>query len=821
MKKITLLILSLGLCFAGWSQTLNQNASWPNTNWLVTGTFNTDPLAFESDPTLTANFAFDDDDAGGASDDNIAAESPMIDLTAAFTAGENWITVSTMYVHRYLANDELVIQYWDADGATWVAWGNPYTTSTAGAPTNDYCSAVSVPLTTDVLNIAGFSPTQLSGFRYRIAYDDNPAGSDWNYGFCFQSPTITSATPPSCPDPSVLTVSTITDTTADLAWTENGSATAWDVEIVTTGIAPSGTPTSTGVSNPYTAIMLAADTEYDYYLRSNCGVDGTSAWIGPLTFRTACAPVAAPYTEDFELFTTSTSAFASGNCWAGTGGAYFWESAPGTDTGSGSTGPDPSITTGNYFYTEASGGTAGSTTDLVSPLVDLTALTAPSLSFNYHMFGGQIGTLDVLVNGTTNVWTLSGQQQTSATAPWELAVVDLTAYAGQTISITFRATSAGTFEGDLAIDNVAFNELPTCLDVTAVTVDSVTTDSATLSWTENNIPAGTAWEVVALPAGDPAPVAGTSNATTNPYTIASLTANTSYDVYVRADCSMTFVGPISLTTSCAIVTAYPYTTDFTNNVPNACWDEAGSGEIVDGPMTVGSSDWRANRSYENFAGTVIPSNAINLYSNNDREWLLSEQYDMTGTSNDVLSIEVAVTNWNSVTAPDVMGSDDQVDLLITTDAGMTWTSLMTWTAANQPAVDGTRAFIDLSSYTGTVQFAFFASDGAVNDPEDYDFHVGMFIIDGTAGNEDVFASTLSLYPNPVNGDVVTISMGQTSASSIEVAVFNTLGQQVITRSFDQLINTINIDNISSLSKGMYFVKVSSGTQQATLKFIKE
>ncbi len=319
---------------------------------------------------------------------------------------------------------------------------------------------------------------------------------------------------------------------------------------------------------------------------------------------------------------------------------------------------------------------------------------------------------------------------------------------------------------------------------------------------------------------------GTSNATTNPYTITSLTANTSYDVYVRADCSTTFVGPISLTTSCAVFTAYPYTTDFTNNVPNACWEEAGSGEIVDGPMIVGSSDWKAGRSYENFAGTATPSNLINLFFNTDREWLLSEQYDMTGISNDVLSIEVAVTDYlftgaSDATDTDIMGSDDQVDLLITTDAGMTWTSLRTWTVANQPAVDGTREFIDLSSYTGTVQFAFFASDGVVNDSEDYDFHVGMFIIDGTAGNEDVLASTLSLYPNPVAGDVVTIRMDGSSASSIEVAVFNTLGQHVMTRSYDQVTNSIQLDNLSSLSKGMYFVKISNGSQEATLKFIKE
>ncbi|QJP33741.1 T9SS type A sorting domain-containing protein [Nonlabens sp. Ci31] len=238
-------------------------------------------------------------------------------------------------------------------------------------------------------------------------------------------------------------------------------------------------------------------------------------------------------------------------------------------------------------------------------------------------------------------------------------------------------------------------------------------------------------------------------------------------------------------------------------------------------MTVGSSNWRAGTSYENLAGTVIPSNAVNLYTNSFREWLISDEYDMTGTANDVLSIEVAVTNWNSATVPDVMGSDDQVDLLITTDGGTTWTSLMTWTAANQPVVTGTREFIDLSSYTGTVQFAFFASDGTVDDGEDYDFHVGMFTIDGTAGNEDNFVSSLSLYPNPVSGDQVTISTDGSSASSIEVAVFNTLGQQVMTRSYDQVNRTININNISSLSNGMYFVKISSGTQQATLKFIKE
>ena len=92
----------------------------------------------------------------------------------------------------------------------------------------------------------------------------------------------------------------------------------------------------------------------------------------------------------------------------------------------------------------------------------------------------------------------------------------------------------------------------------------------------------------------------------------------------------------------------------------------------------------------------------------------------------------------------------------------------------------------------------------------------------TLGNEAIaFGDQLTIYPNPVDGDLMNIRMDGSSASSIDVAVFNTLGQQVMTRSYDQVTDNIQIDNLSSLSKGLYFVKISNDSQQATLKFIKE
>jgi hypothetical protein len=84
-----------------------------------------------------------------------------------------------------------------------------------------------------------------------------------------------------------------------------------------------------------------------------------------------------------------------------------------------------------------------------------------------------------------------------------------------------------------------------------------------------------------------------------------------------------------------------------------------------------------------------------------------------------------------------------------------------------------------------------------------------------------FSNSLRLYPNPVNGDEVTISMGTSSDASVNVAIYNTLGQKIMSRSFAPVNNSITIDNLSNLSNGMYFVNLTSGDQQATLKVIKE
>lgn len=191
MKKITFLLFSL--CISSWvtAQVLDQPANWPNANWTVSGSFTADGLI--NDPTVDAAFTFSDDAAGsGSLDDTIEATSPIIDLTAAFNANETQIAITGDYMHRDIGGF-LEIQWWDVDTSTW----NSLLTLGGTASPNGFEDCDNLfPFETG-FDISGFTATQLAGFQYRVAYDDDDG---WQWGWCVQNPSITSSmvVPPNC-----------------------------------------------------------------------------------------------------------------------------------------------------------------------------------------------------------------------------------------------------------------------------------------------------------------------------------------------------------------------------------------------------------------------------------------------------------------------------------------------------------------------------------------------------------------------------------------------------------------------------------------------
>lgn len=126
-------------------------------------------------------------------------------------------------------------------------------------------------------------------------------------------------------------------------------------------------------------------------------------------------------------------------------------------TSSGQTGPSQGANgTTNYVYMETSSGaayTSGDQASLVSSNV-----TSTHVSFYYHMYGANIGTLTLQKyenGGWVSLWTKTGQQHSSESDEWSKATVKLS-NSSQSNRIRFLATAAGSYRGDIAFDEVEF-----------------------------------------------------------------------------------------------------------------------------------------------------------------------------------------------------------------------------------------------------------------------------------------------------------------------------------------------------------------------------
>jgi hypothetical protein len=160
---------------------------------------------------------------------------------------------------------------------------------------------------------------------------------------------------PSCLPPNNLDATSITSTSADLAWTSGGSGeTAWDVELGLSGFTPTGTPTDAGVANPYPVSGLTANTAYDYYVRADCGGGDVSTYAGPFSFLTSCIAVA-DFNENFDSVSTPDLP----NCWDSFSTVLATGTQPYVET---STLADESTPNGVRLYSGSLTGNIGSAT---------------------------------------------------------------------------------------------------------------------------------------------------------------------------------------------------------------------------------------------------------------------------------------------------------------------------------------------------------------------------------------------------------------------------------------------------------------------------
>ena len=128
---------------------------------------------------------------------------------------------------------------------------------------------------------------------------------------------------------------------------------------------------------------------------------------------------------------------------------------------------------------------------------------------------------------------------------------------------------------------------------TALSASATSSSTADVAWTDPN--SATEWEVSYGATGFTAGQGQRYQFSSASATLSGLTAETDYDVYVRAICAVgdtsDWSAVASFTTPCAVIVP-AYLEDFTAGYqPTSCWSQGTGGSPATGPSSTGSSGW--------------------------------------------------------------------------------------------------------------------------------------------------------------------------------------------------------------------------------------
>ncbi|KFF75258.1 hypothetical protein HX13_03145 [Chryseobacterium sp. P1-3] len=342
-----------------------------------------------------------------------------------------------------------------------------------------------------------------------------------------------------CAPPVLQAVSGITANSAFVSWTAPASAVSYDVYHSTSGTVPASTvtPTYPGIAGTNTTIDgLTPNTTYYYWVRTNCNsTTGQSAWSFAGTFKTACSTFSVPYTENFD--TTSTGSSTNSNapsCWS------YLESP--SFTGYGYVTTSNNFSAPNAYYLNNSTATTGSQMLVSPPTVNLSDGTK---RVRFYAKGGTNG--NTLLVGTLSnpadpaSFTQIGSPVTLTTTHTQYTI---NIPVGTDLQLAFKNGMGGTSRS-IYIDNITVQQIPSCIEPTAVTPSNVTMNSATIDWTAPTSAPANGYEVY-YSTNNTAPTATTVLDATNSVTSAttsaplnSLASDSNYYVWVRSVCSAT------------------------------------------------------------------------------------------------------------------------------------------------------------------------------------------------------------------------------------------------------------------------------------------
>lgn len=517
----------------------------------------------------------------------------------------------------------------------------------------------------------------------------------------------------------------------------------------------------------YTFTNLTPSTSYTVSVVAVCSASD-SANAATISVYTPCLPFDLPLSESFDSDSTL-------GCWefqatGNIGGSY----------GAGLVTVD-----GNTAFRFSSYSSASDYNQtLLTPMINVSsAATALSVNVRYATYGsGDILHFGYITADDSVVMDPTGYT-TTGSSDWQNYITIIPADA-----VRLFVHYYGNYSYYAWLDYVNVTEVTgsVCYAVSNLTVDSASSSSISISWSDANN-SGASYTVYDM--SDTSVVA--SGVTDTAYTVENLTANTAYTFGVVANCSSTSESDIITVngrTNCA-PEALPFFEDFSATLSNNfCWrgaSNATADQVFGGTaLTLGNNNsWTYSSSTSN--GLDAGHYRVNIYGASCKKWMITPEIDLSAASNPVLQFDVAFTVYSGTGAATGFTNNASQAFIVafSTDGGQTWdsASAVRWqnaggqhTLAEIASGSYINQTISLSQFVGeTVRIAFYCQ--STTSGGDNNLHLDNIYVDEMPSCLPVAGLTVSA----VNDNSVSLAWNDTTNTGATYTVYNMADTSVI------------------------------------------
>ncbi len=415
--------------------------------------------------------------------------------------------------------------------------------------------------------------------RYIAIYDEVPPlyGSTYSYSYAYVDDIVVD-TIPNCMRPQSITVTGITQTSANVHWIAGENASSFEIEYGPAGFVQGMGTMVTSYDDSVALVGLNPSTTYDVYVRAICSANEQSNWSFAQSFSTICGPTALPMSFDPDNYATGTSTPLP-NCWTRTNNStgsynyypYIYGSATNAHTG----------TNVLYYYFSTSSGY--STDEIMAfPEIDVTNYPMNTVEVSFWAKASTTGKHYIVgvMTDPTDMTTFQTVDTIALTTTSTEYTVEFSNYTGTGAYVALRGVMEGTATYYIYVDDINIGVMAHCPRAYDLTAYDGTATGATLEWTDTI--GSTQWVVKYGQYGDTATTTVTVN--TNPYTLTGLTANTIYYYTVAPICSDNVQSDWSHETyyfsTSQVPATIPYSYDFETGTEWANWQTLSNNTVT-------------------------------------------------------------------------------------------------------------------------------------------------------------------------------------------------------------------------------------------------